>query len=251
MNHDANNFKPNECRSKFSARGVFLFQDFSFRISVAALPTLLALGMVSTLRMWDNHQITSSFEAQRYCCSLLVYSVWQRRIDSLPWKGTVQELCHLCSCTQLFCFLSVLNLAIPRGLNRGSYRQWIIRFTWGVAPCIWITRLRVCTTLPCFNYCRTTICDRHICSAMFSERPMKDWRGKPCWLHPRESDPEVIQAGGVPVTTSPTLLGAESAEWSEIAVDGARSISSPPRAAACLRNPPLRKAGMRIDDMNE
>jgi len=34
----------------------------------------------------------------------------------------------------------------------------------------------------------------------------EDWQGKTCWLHPRESGPEVVQGQGK-VTTSPTLLG--------------------------------------------
>jgi len=37
--------------------------------------------------------------------------------------------------------------------------------------------------------------------------PRRDWRGKSCWLHPREGCPEVVQGPGG-VTTSPTLLGA-------------------------------------------
>jgi len=31
----------------------------------------------------------------------------------------------------------------------------------------------------------------YVCSAMCSECPRKAWRGKTCWLHPRESGPEV------------------------------------------------------------
>jgi len=41
---------------------------------------------------------------------------------------------------------------------------------------------------------------------LYSECPMTDWRGKPCWLNPRVSDPDVVQGlGGV--TASPTLFG--------------------------------------------
>jgi len=36
--------------------------------------------------------------------------------------------------------------------------------------------------------------------------PTKDWRGKYCWLNPRESGPEDVKGPGG-VTTSPTLLG--------------------------------------------
>ena len=43
-------------------------------------------------------------------------------------------------------------------------------------------------------------------SAMSPECPRKDWRGKSCWPHPRESGPEVVQGPGG-VTASPTLLG--------------------------------------------
>jgi len=42
--------------------------------------------------------------------------------------------------------------------------------------------------------------------AICPEWPGKDWRGKSCWQHPRESSQEVIQGlGGV--ITPPTLLG--------------------------------------------
>ena len=41
---------------------------------------------------------------------------------------------------------------------------------------------------------------------MYTKCPTKDWRGKPCWLNPRESNPGVVRAlGGV--IASPTLLG--------------------------------------------
>ena len=46
----------------------------------------------------------------------------------------------------------------------------------------------------------------YVDSVMCPECPTKDWRGKFCWLSPRESGPEVVQ-GLVGVTTSPTLLG--------------------------------------------
>jgi len=46
----------------------------------------------------------------------------------------------------------------------------------------------------------------HVSSAMYPECPAKDWRGKSCWLNPRESDTNVVQGPGG-VTTSPTLLG--------------------------------------------
>ena len=42
-------------------------------------------------------------------------------------------------------------------------------------------------------------------SAICLEYPTKDWRGKSCWLDPRESDPEVVQRPGE-VTTSLTCL---------------------------------------------
>jgi len=46
---------------------------------------------------------------------------------------------------------------------------------------------------------------RYIGSAMCLECLRKDWRDKSCWLHPRESGPEVVQGPGG-ATTSPTLL---------------------------------------------
>jgi len=46
--------------------------------------------------------------------------------------------------------------------------------------------------------------------------PREDWRGKSCWLHPRESGPEVVQGPGG-VTTSPTLLGPVLV-WSHVLV---------------------------------
>jgi len=33
-------------------------------------------------------------------------------------------------------------------------------------------------------------------SAMCPECPRKDWKGMACWLHPRESVPEVVQVPG-------------------------------------------------------
>jgi len=39
-----------------------------------------------------------------------------------------------------------------------------------------------------------------------TKMPRKNSGGKSCWLHPRESGPEVVQGPGG-VTTSPTLLG--------------------------------------------
>jgi len=57
--------------------------------------------------------------------------------------------------------------------------------------------------------CRATSPNQEIPATMIShhqECPKKDWRGKPCWLHPRESGLEFVkELGGV--TTSPTLLG--------------------------------------------
>jgi len=46
----------------------------------------------------------------------------------------------------------------------------------------------------------------YVGSAMCPECPTKDWRGKSCWLKPRESGPKVVQ-GPRGVITSPTLLG--------------------------------------------
>jgi len=40
---------------------------------------------------------------------------------------------------------------------------------------------------------------------MWPECLRKDWRGKSCWLHPRESGPEVVQEPGG-VTACPILL---------------------------------------------
>ena len=72
----------------------------------------------------------------------------------------------------------------------------------------------------------------YVGSAMCSECPKKDRRGKSCWLHPRESAPDIDQwPGGV--TASPTLLGpvlcgASRASW-DFCLSG--GISSPPRTA--------------------
>ena len=41
---------------------------------------------------------------------------------------------------------------------------------------------------------------------MCPECPRKELQGKSCWLHTKESGPEVVQGPGG-VTTSPTLLG--------------------------------------------
>jgi len=37
---------------------------------------------------------------------------------------------------------------------------------------------------------------RYIGSAICPEYPTKDWRGKPSWLNPRKSVPEVIKGQG-------------------------------------------------------
>jgi len=46
----------------------------------------------------------------------------------------------------------------------------------------------------------------YVGSAMWPECRRKDWRSKSCWLHPQESDPEVVQGPGS-WTISPTSLG--------------------------------------------
>jgi len=51
---------------------------------------------------------------------------------------------------------------------------------------------------------------------MRPECPTNDWRGKSCWLRPRESGPEVIQGPGG-VNTSPALVWRK--QKYEIAVD--------------------------------
>jgi len=53
----------------------------------------------------------------------------------------------------------------------------------------------------------------YISSARYPECPTEDWWGKPCWLNPWQSDPDVVQGlGGV--TASPTLLDSILV-WSE------------------------------------
>jgi len=46
----------------------------------------------------------------------------------------------------------------------------------------------------------------YVGSAMCPECRRKDWRSKSCWLHPQESDPEVVQGPGSR-TISPISLG--------------------------------------------
>jgi len=55
----------------------------------------------------------------------------------------------------------------------------------------------------------------YVGSALCPECPTKDWRGKSCWINPRESNPEVVQGlGGVTTHIRPYLsrLGVEPTE---------------------------------------
>jgi len=64
-------------------------------------------------------------------------------------------------------------------------------------------------TLSHFSESRDPI---YLGSAMYPERPRKDWRDKSCWQYPRESSREIQGPGGV--TTTPTLVGLVVA-WTE------------------------------------
>ena len=83
-------------------------------------------------------------------------------------------------------------------------------------------------------------------SAMCPECPRKDWRDQSCWLHPRDSGPEIVQGPGVLITL-PTRLGPVLV-WSHQTWDYWKpwSISSP-RVTAC--NPPERKTGYENERM--
>ena len=58
---------------------------------------------------------------------------------------------------------------------------------------------------------------------MYPEGPTKDWWGKPCWLNPLESDPDVVQGlarwSNWISDLAWSRLGVEQAELSQIAVD--------------------------------
>ena len=80
-------------------------------------------------------------------------------------------------------------------------------------------------------------------SAMFPGCHRKDWRGKTCWLNPRESGPGVVQwTGGV--TTSPTLLGHvlvwNQQNYLRLPLTVRYSESS---QSCCSRNPTQSKSG--------
>ena len=150
--------------------------NFSKSKEGLAPPSHAHADIRSLIMRWSSYHSLRSLE--RSGCSLLAYSYWPRQIDFSLWQDTVQRLRDLCSCTQLFSFLSILNLPKHRAWIAEVIANWLYSSLWGVAPCIWITRLRVCITLPRFNYCRTTICDRRICSAMVPERPVKDWHAR-------------------------------------------------------------------------
>ena len=73
--------------------------------------------------------------------------------------------------------------------------------------------------------------------AMYPECPTEDWWGKPCWLNPRESNPDVVQGlGGV--TASSALLGPVSVwnkqNYLKLLLTGRYSKLS---YACCPRNP--------------
>ena len=61
-------------------------------------------------------------------------------------------------------------------------------------------------TLNVKSFLRIEKSQLYVGSAIWPECLRKDWRGKSCWLNPRESAPEVVQGPGG-VNTSPTLLG--------------------------------------------
>ena len=46
----------------------------------------------------------------------------------------------------------------------------------------------------------------HVSSATYPECPTNDWWGKPCWLNPRESDPNVVQGPGGVTSSRPCLV---------------------------------------------
>ena len=54
----------------------------------------------------------------------------------------------------------------------------------------------------------------YVGTTMLPQCPTQDWRDKSCWLHPRESGPEVVQRLGR-VTTSPALLSPVLV-WSQL-----------------------------------
>jgi len=59
----------------------------------------------------------------------------------------------------------------------------------------------------------------YVGSSMRPECPRKDSRGKSCWLHPRESDQEVVQRPAEVTDLTWSHLSVEPTELSEIAAD--------------------------------
>ena len=245
---------------------------------------------------WSSDHSLRSLE--RNGCSLLAYSYWPRQIDSLLWQDTVQRLRHLCSCTQLFSFLSILNLpkhwvwivevianelfASPEA-SRHAYellgfasasrylasttagppfvtvafvRSWFQNVPWKTGTPVTSLghqeKRRVFWEGPnLLNYVQYFQTGSNtffqgggnVSKGSFATlRPpgygSEDWWGKLCWWHPRESDTEVVLAPSK-VTTSATLPCSiiQSSELTEIAVDGARGISSLARADTCPSSP--------------
>jgi len=55
---------------------------------------------------------------------------------------------------------------------------------------------------------------------MYPECPTEDWWGKPCWLNPRDSNPDVVQGWSNCISDlAYSRRGVKQAELSEIAVD--------------------------------
>jgi len=89
----------------------------------------------------------------------------------------------------------------------------------------------------------------YVGSAMCPDCHTKDWRGKPFWLNPRESRPEVVQGqGGVRLHLRPCLVpsscGASRITWNCCWPWG---ISSPPGTVALRSSPEEKRAWKRIN----
>jgi len=109
---------------------------------------------------------------------------------------------------------------------------------------LWISQRRECrTTSP--NSKNTT----KVSWAMYSECPTKDWWVKPCWLNPREGNPDVVRALGGAIA-SPTLLGPVLM-WSQPNyLKLPLTVRCSKVYGCCPRNSPWRKRGHE-NELNE
>jgi len=100
------------------------------------------------------------------------------------------------------------------------------------------------------NHFSQLIEHNYVSLARYPECPTEDWWGKPCWLDPRESDPDHVQ-GLSGVTASPILLGPVLMCRQEIYLKLLLTVRYSNFSYICCPPAlPRRKADMKMNEMN-